>query len=209
MCKVLLINGSPHEHGCTYTALHEVEIKLNEHQIATEVLYLGAKPISDCINCGKCLKTGHCFIMDKVNEILNRLNEFDAIVLGSPVYYAGPTGSLCSFLDRLFYCGEVAMAGKFGAAVVCCHRGGATAALDRLNKYFTISNMPVVPSQFWNLIHGHTPEDVSNDALGMQTMRTLGENMAWLLKIKEAGKATGVSAPNYESGFCNNTQQNS
>ena len=206
MSKVLIINGSPHEFGCVYTALHEVDMKLRNHQIETEILFLGTNPIADCISCGKCLKTGRCFVNDKVNEVLDRLKEFDAILLASPVYYAGPSGLLCSFLNRLFYCGEVAMAGKLGASLVCCHRGGATAALDRLNKYFTISNMPVVPSQYWNFVHGYTPEEVRNDSVGMQTMRALGENMAWLLKLKEAGKAAGVHAPNYESGVCDNTQ---
>ena len=149
--KVLLINGSPHEHGCTYTALMEVAATLHKYQIETELLHLGKKPIAGCIACGKCAVSGRCVFDDLVNQVLDRLDEFDALVVGSPVYYAGPSGQLTAFLDRLFYSGGGRMAGKLGACVVSCRRGGATAAFDRLNKYFTISNMPVVSSQYWNL----------------------------------------------------------
>lgn len=196
--KALLINGSPNEQGCTFTALHEVARILQSHQIETELLYLGKKPIPGCIACGACAETGRCVFHDQVNMILERLEEFDAIVVGSPVYYAGPSGQLTAFLDRLFFCSEGRMAGKLGASVVSCRRGGASAAFDRLNKYFTISNMPIVSSQYWNQVHGFTPEDVRKDEEGLQTMRTLGENMAWLLKCIEAGKKSGISAPKYE-----------
>lgn len=196
--KALLINGSPNEHGCTYTALHEIEKTLNKHSIETEILYLGKKPIAGCIACGKCGETGKCIWNDEVNVVLEKLNSIDAIIVGSPVYYAGPSGQLTAFLDRLFYTGGAKMAGKLGASVVSCRRGGATAAFDRLNKYFTISNMPIVSSQYWNQVHGFTPEDVMKDKEGLQTMRTLGENMVWLLNSIEAGKKAGVQKPVYE-----------
>ena len=197
--KVLLINGSPNKNGCTYTALKEVADTLEKNAIETDILYLGKKPISGCIACMKCQKTGKCGIDDKVNQILEQLESIDAIVLGSPVYYAGPTGQLTSFLDRLFFCSESRMAGKLGASVVSCRRGGASAAFDRLNKYFTICNMPVVSSQYWNQVHGFTPEDVKKDEEGMQTMRTLGQNMAWLLNCIKAGQEQGITLPLYEN----------
>ena len=196
--KVLLINGSPNENGCTYTALNEVSMILNKNGVETEILYLGKKPIAGCIGCGKCFETGKCVFDDAVNEVSARLDEFDGIVVGSPVYYAGPTGQLTAFLDRLFYPNEGRMAGKLGAAIVSCRRGGASAAFDRLNKYFLISNMHVVGSQYWNQVHGFTPIDVKKDKEGLQTMRTLGQNMAWLLKCIEAGRKAGVKFPEYE-----------
>jgi len=193
--KVLLINGSPNEFGCTYTALSEVEQTLNKNNIETELLYLGKKPISGCIACGKCRATGKCVIQDIVPEVSAKLDEYQGIIIGSPVYYAGPAGMLCSFLDRFFFSNESRMEGKLGAAVVSCRRGGASAAFDRLNKYFEISNMHTVGSQYWNQVHGFTPDDVRKDKEGLQTMRTLGENMAWLLKNIEAG---GIPKPVYE-----------
>lgn len=199
MSKVLLINGSPNERGCTYTALNEVAGALAKNGVETELLYLGKKPVAGCIACGKCFQTGRCIFDDKVNEILEKLNGYDGIVIGSPVYYAGPAGQLCAFLDRLFFCSGGRMAGKLGAAVVSCRRGGASAAFDRLNKYFTIANMHVVGSQYWNQVHGFTPEDVRRDEEGLQTMRTLGQNMAWLLKNVEAGREKGVPFPEYEA----------
>ncbi len=197
--KVLCINGSPNEHGCTDAALREVESTLHRHGIETERVYLGKKPVPGCIGCRKCKETGRCIQNDWVNQLLARLDEFDVLVVGSPVYYAGPSGQATAFLDRLFYAAGGRMAGKLGAAVVSCRRGGASAAFDRLNKYFTISNMPVVPSQYWNQVHGNTPEEVAQDEEGLQTMRTLGENLAWLLRSIEAGRAAGVPAPQYET----------
>lgn len=196
--KVLLINGSPHKEGCTFTALSEIAKTLNKHNIETEIFHIGAKPIAGCIACGKCKENGKCIYEDGVNEIGSRIDTFDAIVLGSPVYYAGPSGQLCSFCDRLFFANSGKMAGKLAAAVVSCRRGGATASFDRLNKYFTITNMQVVGSQYWNMVHGFTPEDVRKDLEGLQTMRTLGENMAWLLKCIELGKQNGINKPTYE-----------
>ena len=187
--KALLINGSPHKEGCTFTALSEIANTLKKNGIESEIFHVGTKPIANCIACGKCRETGKCvFDTDGVNEIGARLNEFDAIVLGSPVYYAGPSGQLCSFCDRLFFSNSKKMAGKLAAAVVSCRRGGATASFDRLNKYFTITNMQIVGSQYWNMVHGFTPEDVRKDIEGLQTMRTLAQNMAWLLKCIELGK---------------------
>lgn len=196
--KALLINGSPNEFGCTYTALHEVERILQENDIESEILYLGKKPVAGCIACGACERTGRCVFDDLVNKVAKRLDEFDAIVVGSPVYYAGPSGQITAFLDRLFYSAGSRMAGKLGASVVSCRRGGASAAFDRLNKYFTISNMPVVSSQYWNQVHGSAPEEVKQDLEGLQTMRTLATNMVWLLKSIEAGRRCGVAAPEYE-----------
>ena len=196
--KVLLINGSPHKDGCTFTALNEVAKTLKKNGIETEILYLGVKPIAGCIACGKCSQLGKCFIDDKVNEILARCNEFDGVVIGSSVYYAGPSGQIRAFLDRLFYAGGRRFAGKPGAAVVSCRRGGATAAFDQLNKYFTISSMPIVSSQYWNQVHGAYAEQVLQDEEGMQTMRTLGNNMAWLLKCIQLGKENGITLPERE-----------
>lgn len=180
--KVLMINGSPHKAGCTFTALNEVATTLAKHGIESEVLYLGLKPVAGCIACMKCFKTGHCFMDDQVRVIQGRLAEFSGIVPGSPVYYSQATGQIASFCQRLFFCKEGEMAGKLGAAVVSCRRGGASATFEQLNQYFTICNMPVVPSQYWNSVHGWTPEDVMKDDEGLQTMRVLGENMAWMLK---------------------------
>lgn len=196
--KVLLINGSPHANGCTYTALHEIETTLHAQGIDTEMLYLGHKPIAGCIACGSCLKTGYCFRDDQVREIQKRIEEFDGLIIGSPVYYSAPTGQLVSFLNRLFYATGSRWAGKLGASVVSCRRGGASATFEQLNQYFTISNMPIVSSQYWNSVHGYTPDDVHKDEEGLQTMRVLGLNMAWLLRCIEAGKKQGIEKPVYE-----------
>lgn len=196
--KVLLINGSPHEKGCTYTALTEVATTLQSHGIQTEIVYLGTKPIAGCIACGHCATNGKCVFADKVNEVGQRIDEYNAIVVGSPVYYAGPSGQVSAFLDRLFYTYGAKLQGKLGAAVVSCRRGGASAAFDRLNKYFTITNMHIVGSQYWNQVHGFTPDDVRKDLEGLQTMRTLGENMSWLLACIKAGKEAGIPAPKRE-----------
>lgn len=202
--KVLLINGSPHEQGCTFTALSEVAVTLNKNGVETEILYLGKKPISGCVACGKCSENGHCIFDDKVNQVLDMLDAIDGIVVGSPVHYAAASGQITSFLDRLFYSGSSRMAGKLGASVTSCRRGGATAAFDQLNKYFTISNMPIVSSQYWNQVHGNSPEEVRRDKEGLQIMRTLGMNMAWLLKSIEAGTQAGVKKPVYEERVATN-----
>ena len=185
MARILLINGSPHEKGCTYTALMEVRKGLEEWGIESELYWIGNKPVAGCIACGKCYETGRCVFDDLVNDLLARANEFDGMVIGSPVYYAGPAGQLCAFLDRLFYASAGRWAGKVGAAVVSCRRGGATAAFDRLNKYFSISKMPIATSPYWNQVHGNTPEEVLQDEEGLQIMRTLGRNMAWLARSSQ------------------------
>lgn len=200
----LLVNGSPHAHGCTYTALCEVKQTLEANGVAARLLHIGTQPVAGCIACGRCARTGRCVFDDKVNEVLETLDEYSAIVLGSPVYYASASGQVCAFADRLFYAGGRRFAGKLGACVVSCRRGGASAAFDRLNKYFTIANMPVVPSQYWNQVHGRTPEEVRRDEEGLQTMRTLGQNMAWLLHCIEAGQKAGVRPPVYEPPVATN-----
>lgn len=199
MSKILLINGSPRSGGCTDTALSEVAAELERNGVETELIEIGKRPVAGCIACGGCRETGRCvFNDDAVNRISERLDEYDGIVVGSPVYYAGPSGQICAFLDRLFYSNGGRMEGKIGAAVVSCRRGGASSAFDRLNKYFQISNMVVASSQYWNQVHGNSPEEVRQDIEGMQTMRTLGKNIAWLAKsIKTAGE-NGVQPPAYE-----------
>lgn len=198
MSKILLINGSPNEHGCTYTALNEIAKTLKKYNVDSDILYLGKKPIAGCIACSKCAKSGLCVFDDMVNKVILHLDEYDGIIVGSPVYYAGPTGQVCAFLDRLFYCSDKKMTGKLAAAVVSCRRGGASAAFDRLNKYFTICNMIVVGSQYWNQVHGFTPEDVLKDEEGLQTMRTLALNIVWLLENIKAGKDNNIPMPQYE-----------
>ena len=198
MAKVLLINGSPHSSGCTYTALREVADALEKRGIETKIYQIGTRPVAGCIACNRCSSTGRCIFDDGVNEIASEIDEYAALVVGSPVYYSGASGQLCSFLDRLFYTAGDRMANKLGAAVVSCRRGGATAAYERLNKYFEISNMHTVGSQYWNQVHGHTPEDVRKDEEGLQTMRALGENMAWLIRCIEEGDRNGIERPVYE-----------
>lgn len=193
--KVCLLNGSPNEKGCTFTALTEIANTLKEEGVESEIVWLGKQPVAGCIACGYCREHGECVFKDKVNALLARLDEFDAFIVGSPVYYAGPSGQITAFLDRLFYVGGKRMAGKPGAAVVSCRRGGASAAFDRLNKYFMMNRMPVVSSQYWNQVHGNTPEEVKEDGEGLQTMRTLARETAWLLKCMEAGKESGVKRP--------------
>lgn len=202
--RVLLINGSPHEKGCTYTALEEVAKALNENQIETEIFWIGTKPLAGCLSCMGCRSKGSCVLEDKVNEAAAKLEETDGIIVGSPVHYAAASGQVTSFLDRLFYSSGKKLAYKPGAAVVSCRRGGASAAFDQLNKYFTINNMPIVSSQYWNQVHGNTPDEVKKDGEGLQTMRTLGRNMAWLLRCLEAGRKAGVNAPETEEKISTN-----
>ena len=204
--KVLLINGSPKAKGCTYTALCEVAKELENANIEIEIFHIGNNPIRGCISCGDCSRTnsGKCvFNDDTVNIALEKAKEVDAFIFGSPVHYAGASGLITSFLDRFFYAGD-GFQYKPGAAIVSCRRGGATAAFEQLNKYFTISNMPIVSSQYWNMVHGNTPEEVKQDLEGMQTMRTLGKNMAWLLKSIQAGIDAGVALPEKEPRVATN-----
>ena len=197
--KVLLINGSPHEHGCTYTALSECAASLRAEGIAAEIHWIGTQPISGCIACRSCKKNGRCVMNDQVNDLLEKIDGCDGLVVGSPVYYAGPSGQLCALLDRLFFASAGRFTGKAAAAVVSCRRGGASAAFDRLNKYFTISKMFVVGSQYWNSVHGNRPEETMQDLEGLQVMRTLGRNMAWFLKMRQ-----GKELPDFEPGVATN-----
>ena len=181
--KVVLINGSPHRKGNTFIALSEVAGALEKEGVQTEIIQLGIKAVQGCIACNKCAELGHCVFQDTLyNQVREALQEADGIVGGSPVYYAGPNGALCALLDRVFYSCSELLAYKAGASVAVCRRGGASATFDRLNKYFTILNMPVVSSQYWNSVHGMRPGEATEDAEGLQTMRMLGRNMAWLLK---------------------------
>lgn len=198
--KVLLINGSPKVNGCTYTALTEVAKELEKENIETEIFHVGTKPIRGCMACGACSRddSHKCvFNDDTVNIALEKAKDADGFIFGSPVHYAAASGQITSFLDRFFYAGD-GFQYKPGAAIVSCRRAGSTAAFEQLNKYFTISNMPIVSSQYWNMVHGNTPEEVKQDLEGMQTMRLLGSNMAWLLKCINAGKKSGVTLPKQE-----------
>jgi multimeric flavodoxin WrbA len=186
--KVLLINGSPNAKGCTFTALSEVENKLKEQGIETEIIHVGNKDIRGCIGCRKCKTTGKCVFDDLVNETAPKLEQADGIVIGSPVYFASANGTLVSFIDRLFFSVPYDKSMKVGAAVVSARRGGCSATFDEINKYFTISGMPIASSQYWNSVHGYTPDDVRKDEEGLQTMRTLGKNMAFLIKSIALGK---------------------
>ena len=196
--KVLLINGSPNERGCTYTALAEAQKVFEKNGIETEIVYLGKKPVAGCVACGICRKAGYCVYDDTVNEVIDQLDDIDGLIVGSPVYYAGVSGQITSFLDRLFFAASSKMAGKPAASVVSCRRGGASAAFEIINKYFMMTNMPVVTSQYWNQVHGNTPEEVLQDEEGLQTVRVLAQNMIWLMQSIEAGKAAGVEYPEYE-----------
>ena len=182
--KVLLINGSPREQGNTFTALSEVAKALNAEGVDTEIISIGKKAVQGCIACGWCGREGKCTFRDDLYfKIFRAVKDgIDGLVIGSPVYYGGPNGSLCALLDRVFYSLGADLRFKPGASVVVCRRGGASAAFDRLNKYFTILNMPVVSSQYWNMAYGQTPGQAAQDEEGMQTMRTLGCNMAWMIK---------------------------
>ena len=200
--KVLLVNGSPHENGCTYTALKEVSETLNSNGIDTEIFQVGRKPLSGCIACRKCAELKRCVISDRVNDFLEIAKDADGFVFGSPVHYASACGAIISFMDRVFFAdlhsGKNSFYLKPAAAVVSARRSGTTATFDQLNKYFTISEMPIIASQYWNMVHGNTPEDIQKDLEGLQTMRVLGRNMAWFLKCKEVGSKAGIAFPQRE-----------
>ena len=200
--KVLLLNGSSHPHGCTDTALREVASALENAGIDAEILFLGNDPVRDCTACGTCAKApGKCvFDDDIVNRIIEKAREADGFVFGTPVYYAHPSGRILSILDRVFYAGKSAFVHKPAAAIASARRAGTTASLDVLQKYFTISQMPVVSSTYWTMVHGKEAQDVLKDEEGLQTMRNLASNMAWMLRCIEAGKAMGIQPPQAESG---------
>ena len=182
MAKVLLLNGSPKANGCTATALNEMIKIFDEEGIETEVIQVGNKDIRGCVSCGYCEKNGRCVVNDLVNEVAEKFEAADGLVVGSPVYYSSPNGTILSFMDRLFYSTSFSKQMKVGAAVVSCRRGGNTATFDVLNKYFTISGMPVASSTYWNQVHGFTAEDVKKDLEGLQTMRNLARNMSFMIK---------------------------
>ena len=187
--KALLVNSSPHPRGCTYTALTELKNTLEAEDIEVELLHVGHKDIHGCIACRKCHETGKCVFDDVVNEVAPKLAEADAFVIGCPVYFASPAGGAISFMDRLFFSTlGIDKTMKVGAAVVTCRRGGNTATFDVLNKYFTMTGMPVASSQYWNMVYGGSAEEVAQDAEGLQTMRTLGHNMAFMMKSFQLGK---------------------
>ena len=199
MGKILFINGSPNENGCVSTAMDTVIEVLNNNGVDTEKIWLGKKAMPDCMACMKCQETGKCVFQDQVNEIGAEIDSISGIVVGSPVYYGGPNGRLTSFLDRLFFSvPDDKFNGKLGASIVSCRRGGASATFERLNQYFLMENMHIVSSQYWNQVHGFTPEDVRKDEEGLQTMRTLGRNIVWLIKLIEKGENSGLAVPTHE-----------
>ena len=200
--KVLLLNGSSRPNGCTYTALREAADTLEHNGIETEILFLGNEPVRDCTACGTCAKVpGKCvFDDDIVNRIIEKARGADGFIFGTPVYYAHPSGRILSVLDRVFYAGKSAFIHKPAAAIASARRAGTTATLDVLHTYFTISQMPVVTSTYWTMVHGKQPEDVLKDEEGLQTMRNLASNMVWMLRCIEAGKAAGIQPPQEEFG---------
>ncbi|BBB92550.1 iron-sulfur flavoprotein [Methylomusa anaerophila] len=206
--KVMLVNGSPHEKGCTYTALMEVADTLEVEGVNADFFWIGNKPLSGCIACKSCVEKKKCVFNDSVNDFLDLAKDADGFIFGSPVHYAAAGGAITSFMDRAFYADLLAGRQSFylkpAAAVVSARRAGTTATFDQLNKYFTISEMPVVSSRYWNMVHGATSEDVKQDLEGLQTMRILARNMAWFLKCKEAGMKAGVPFPKREENIFTN-----
>ncbi|HTY75206.1 MAG TPA: flavodoxin family protein [Candidatus Nanoarchaeia archaeon] len=206
--KVILVNGSPHANGCTYAALEEVAKTLNAEGIETHIFQIGTEPLAGCIACSTCAKTGSCVFSDKVNDFLDLAKDADGFIFGSPVHYAAAGGAIASFMDRAFFAdmrsGRQSFYLKPAAAVVSARRAGTTAALDQLNKFFSISQMPIISSRYWNMVHGSRPEDVKKDLEGMQVMRVLARNMAWFLKCKEAGAKAGIPFPEKEKNISTN-----
>lgn len=202
--NVLMLNGSPNETGNTYNALLEIGKQLEKEGINYEIFQIGGKPVRDCIGCGQCSEQGCVFNDDAVNEFVCKAKEADGFVFGTPVYYAHPSGRILSFLDRAFYSGSRYFAHKPGASVAVARRGGTTASFDVLNKYFGISQMPVAGSTYWNIAHGRTPGEVTQDEEGMQTMRNLARNMAWMMKCFDAGKKAGIETPEAERNYRTN-----
>ncbi len=199
MSKVLLLNGSPHAGGCTATALGEMIKTFNEAGVETELIQVGNKAVRGCVSCMSCQKSGKCVFDDLVNETAPKFEASDGLVIGTPVYYGSPNGTIISFLDRLFFSTKVSKHMKVGAAVVSCRRGGNTASFDVLNKYFTISSMPVASSTYWNMVHGFTAEDVKKDLEGLQTMRNLARNMSFMIKaFKDAKEKYNLPEQEYE-----------
>lgn len=202
--KVLLVNGSPNKNGTTNRALEEVGKVLRENGIETEMFWIGIKPIMECTGCSKCFKSKRCIYNDVVNEFLEKVEECDGFVFGTAVHFAGVNGSMNSFMDRAFYGKGNLFKGKVAAGIACCRRAGTIGAFDRLNKYFSYSCMPIVSSDYWNGVFGFNADDAEKDLEGLQTMRVLGNNMAWLLKCIELGKKNGVNFPEMEKKILTN-----
>lgn len=207
--KVLMINGSPNKEGCTYTALNEIAQTLKEEGIESTIYYIGTEPVAPCRACRACNKLQKCVINDKVNELLETIQDYDGFVIGSPVHYASASGVISPFLDRLFFAGSRIPGDnpfrlKPGTAVVSCRRAGSTATLDQLNKYFLINQMPIISGRYWNMVHGSNPQEVRQDLEGMQNMRIVGKNMAWHLKCKEVAKLAGIIQPEAEETIYTN-----
>jgi multimeric flavodoxin WrbA len=206
--KVLLVNGSPHEKGCTYTALCEVGAALDKEGIEADHFWIGNKPLAGCIGCGYCMKNGRCRYDDSVNRFLDLAKDHDGFVFGAPVHFASAAASMIAFMTRAFFVDQFSGLRRFmfkpGAAVVSARRAGTTAALEELNKYLLYAQMPIATSRYWNMVHGQTPEDVKRDAEGLQIMRVLGKNMAWLLKCIEAGRNAGIKFPEQEERISTN-----
>lgn len=198
--KILLINGSPHEHGCTRAALDEIARELHSLGAETSLINVGTGETRGCIACGTCKKTGRCVLDGGVNAAIDEMASCSGLIVGSPVHFASPAGALLSFLDRMFYAGAGSFAHKPAAAIVSARRAGTTASLDVINKYFTISQMPVVSSTYWNMVHGAKYEDVAQDEEGLQTLRNLAKNMFWLASCVEAGAKCGILPPEAERG---------
>ena len=201
--KVLLVNGSPHEHGCTNRALQEIKQQLSKDGVEAEIFWIGTK-VQGCIACYACKKTGKCIFNDQLNDFIEKAQQADGFIFGSPVYYSSASGSITSFMDRLFFSAGRYLEYKPAATIVSCRRGGATETFAQLNMYYTINNMPVVSSQYWNQVHGLTPADVEQDLEGLQTMRTLASNMAWLLKCIDSGKQNNINRPIKEEAIATN-----
>lgn len=206
--KILLLNGSPHEKGCTFTALQEIAEQLEREGIAAEIFWVGNKAIQACLGCGACAKLGKCVVNDKVNEFLDKAKEFDAYIFGSPVHYASASGNIVPFLHRAFMTeassGKNIFRLKPGASIATARRAGTTVTLDQLNKYFQVTEMPVISGRYWNMVHGNTPEEIKKDREGMQNMRILAKNMAFFLKCKQAAKDAGIEPPTVETPIWTN-----
>lgn len=200
--KILLVNGSPHKSGCTYTALREMQNVFEAEGMAADHFWIGAMPIAGCIDCGGCGKKGECVFQDSVNDFLKLAGTYDAFLFGSPVHYAAATGALSAFMGRAFYAdlhsGQNRFYLKPAAAIVSARRAGTTAALDQLNKFFLWGHMPIISSRYWNMVHGQTPEQVLSDTEGIRNLRMLAQNMVWFLRCKEAGAKDGVPLPHYD-----------
>lgn len=205
--KVLMVNGSPHEKGCVFTVLTEIADTLRKNDVDSDIFWIGNKPLAGCMGCGTCIGKRRCFCDDTVNDFINRMDGYNGFIFGTPVHYAAASGTMTSFMNRTFFIDEFNgdhFAGKPAAAIATCRRSGATATLDQMNKYMADCNMPIVPSQYWNVAHGNTPEEIRQDAEGMQTMRVLGDNMAWLLKCIRLGREANVNFPKQDAHIMTN-----